>query len=110
MISIGKLVSADQVVRYLVEARADAAVEYYTAAREAAGRWTGRAAGHLGLHGDVTGDQLKALLEGRNPYGGADLLQRRWARQSVVAFDVTFSAPKSVSLVWAVGDEQTRVA
>ena len=37
-------------------------------------------------------------------------MERRWARQSVVAYDVTFSAPKSVSLLWAVGDEQTRAA
>ena len=37
-------------------------------------------------------------------------MERRWARQSVVAYDVTFSAPKSVSLLWAVGDEPTRAA
>src|SRR5438105_2360963 len=110
MVSIGKPVSAEQVVRYLVEARTDAAVEYYTTAHEATGRWTGRAADHLGLHGDVGAEQLRALLEGRHPRAGADLLQRRWARQSVVAFDVTFSIPKSVSLVWAIGDERTREA
>ena len=110
MISIGKLVDAEQVVRYLVEAATDAQVEYYVARDEAPGRWTGRAAKHLGLDGTATHDQLRSLLSGSDPTTGADLMERRWARQSVVAYDVTFSAPKSVSLLWAVGDEPTRAA
>ena len=110
MISIGKLVDAEQVVRYLVEATTDAQIEYYASRDEAPGRWTGRAAEHLGLEGTVTHEQLRSLLNGRDPRVGADLMERRWARQSVVAYDVTFSAPKSVSLLWAVGDEQTRAA
>jgi len=96
MISIGKLTSVEQVVRYLVEAKTDAAVEYYTNSREAPGRWNGRAAHRLGLSGEVSAERLRALLGGHHPGSGADLLQRRWAKQSVVAFDVTFSAPKSV--------------
>ena len=70
----------------------------------------GRAAEQLGLDGTVTREQLRSLLNGSDPTTGADLMERRWARQSVVAYDVTFSAPKSVSLLWAVGDEQTRAA
>jgi conjugative relaxase-like TrwC/TraI family protein len=110
MISIGKLVDTEQVVRYLVEATTDAQIEYYASRDAAPGRWTGRAAEHLGLEGTVTHEQLRSLLNGRDPRVGADLMERRWARQSVVAYDVTFSAPKSVSLLWAVGDEQTRAA
>jgi conjugative relaxase-like TrwC/TraI family protein len=110
MISIGKLVDAEQVVRYLIESTADAQLEYYVTRDEAPGRWTGRAAERLGLDGTVTHDQLRSLLNGRDPRSGADLMERRWSRQSVVAYDVTFSAPKSVSLLYAVGDEQTRAA
>jgi len=110
MISIGKLVDVEQVVRYLVEATTDAHIEYYVTRDEAPGRWTGRAAEHLSLDGAVTHEQLRSLLNGHDPRTGADLMERRWARQSVVAYDVTFSAPKSVSLLWAVGDEQTRAA
>ncbi len=110
MISIGKVTSVEQVVRYLVEARTDAAVEYYANGREVPGRWTGRAAQRLDLNGEVSAAQLRALLSGHHPRSGADLLQRRWAKQSVVAFDVTFSAPKSVTLLWALGDENTRAA
>ncbi len=110
MISIGKLVDPEQVVRYLVEAATDARVEYYVTRDETPGRWMGRAAEQLGLDSTVTREQLRSLLNGRNPRTGTDLMERRWARQSVVAYDVTFSAPKSVSLLWAVGDEPTRAA
>lgn len=110
MISIGKLVNAEQVVLYLLEAGTDAKVEYYTARGETPGRWTGRVAQHLGLDGEVTSEQLRSLLDGRDHRSGGDLMARRWSRQTVVAFDVTFSAPKSVSLLWAIGDEDTRAA
>src|SRR5438105_6030857 len=108
MISIGKLTSVEQVVRYLVEARTDAAIEYYANARETPGWWMGCASQRLGLSGVVSAVQLRALLSGHHPRTGADLLQRRWAKQSVIAFDVTFSAPKSVSLLWALGDDKAR--
>ena len=110
MISIGKLLSADQVVQYLVEATRDATVEYYAGRADSPGRWYGVVAERLGLHGAVTSEQLRAVLDGRDPNTGLDLAGRRWTRQSVAAFDVTFSAPKSVSLLWALGDEATRAA
>jgi conjugative relaxase-like TrwC/TraI family protein len=110
MISIGKLADAEQVVRYLVEATTDANIQYYATRDEAPGHWTGRAAERLCLAGMVTHEELRSLLNGCDPGSGADLMERRWARQSVVAYDVTFSAPKSVSLLWAVGDDETRAA
>ena len=110
MISVGKLLSADQLVRYLVEVKRDATVEYYAGRAESPGRWYGAVAEQLGLHGAVAGEQLRAVLDGRDPITGLDLAGRRWTRQSVAAFDVTFSAPKSVSLLWALGDEPTRAA
>ena len=35
-------------------------------------------------------------------------LGKHWRRQTVVAFDVTVSAPKDVSILYALGDERTR--
>lgn len=110
MISIGKLMGAEQVVRYLVDATHDATVEYYAGRTEAPGRWYGKGAAALGLHGEVSAEDLRTVLDGLDPTTGMDLAGRRWTRQSVAAFDVTFSAPKSVSLVWALGDEPTRAA
>ena len=48
-----------------------------------------------------TPDQLRALLLGRDPATDAELLGGAGRPRTVTAFDVTFSAPKSVSLLWA---------
>ena len=63
---------------------------------ESAGQWQGRGAAELGLSGSVDGSQLHAVLDGRHPPSGAEL--RRAG--SVAAFDVTFSAPKSASVLF----------
>ena len=52
----------------------------------------------------VEPEQLRALVDGRHPTTGANLLPGCRPR-SVLAFDLTFSAPKSVSLLWALGSE-----
>jgi conjugative relaxase-like TrwC/TraI family protein len=107
MISIGKLTSVEQAVRYLREAVAQQQLEYYTARGESPGRWTGRGAEALGLRGEVTDSDFAAVLAGTHPRTGEDL-GKHWRRQTVVAFDVTVSAPKDVSILYALGDERTR--
>ena len=57
---------------------ASATAQYYTryltqADGEQPGQWTGRQAGLLGLTGEVTTEQLEALLEGRDPVSGSRL-------------------------------------
>ena len=93
---------------------------YYTryltqADGELPGRWTGRQADLLGLQGEVTTDALEALLEGRDPTSGSPLgypLLDRVAKsgkvvRAVAGFDATFSAPKSLSVWWALtGDDR----
>ena len=77
---------------------------------EEAGVWTGRQAVGLGLSGEVTVDALQALLEGRDPISGSrlgyELKDRTLANGKIVravsGFDATFSAPKSVSVLWAL--------
>ncbi len=58
----------------------------------------------LGLEGMVEADALRALVDGNDPISGMPLLVGLRER-SVKAFDLTFSAPKSVSLLWALGSE-----
>jgi conjugative relaxase-like TrwC/TraI family protein len=69
---------------------------------EAPGRWLGTGAGALGLHGEVAGDALGAVLEGDDP-----LTMRRLGRShdrvTVAGFDLSFCAPKSVSMLHALG-------
>jgi conjugative relaxase-like TrwC/TraI family protein len=65
--------------------------------------WSGRAAAGLGLRGDVDPAQLRAVLDGRHPTSGHRL---RSERATVLGFDLTFSAPKSASVVFALSGEE----
>ena len=69
-----------------------------------ADRFVGRSSADLGLVGPVDRAALQALLEGRHPRLGRMLNSRP---HSVVAFDLTFSAPKSVSVLLALRNADT---
>src|SRR6188474_927564 len=90
MLSIGKLGTGQET--------------YYSGEGEVAGQWMGDAAAELGLSGEVGADQLTAMLTGHNPVDGSPLgLRAVGGRGPVPGFDLTFSAPKSVSLLWGLG-------
>jgi conjugative relaxase-like TrwC/TraI family protein len=56
----------------------------------------------------VRAEQLVALMEGRHP-GTGEFVRRAGADgRRAAGIDLTFSAPKSVSAVWALGSEQQR--
>jgi conjugative relaxase-like TrwC/TraI family protein len=76
--------------------------DYYLGVGEAPGVWAGRWAPKLGLVGVVEASDLRALVNGVDPRDGRWWLEGRPARK-VNAFDATFSAPKSASLLWAFG-------
>src|SRR5436305_13335470 len=102
MLSIGKLGKGQE--RYYLEKVAEGAEDYYSGEGEEAGQWLGDAARELGLSGEIEPDQLVAMLTGMNPATGAPLGLRAVAGNGAVpGFDLTFSAPKSVSLTWALG-------
>ncbi len=65
--------------------------------------WTGHAAANLGLHGAPDPMALRAVLDGRHPTSGHRM---RSDRATVQGFDLTFSAPKSVSVIFALGGEE----
>jgi len=102
MISIGKLGAGQE--RYYAEEIAEGAEDYYAGCGEAEGQWIGAAAPELGLDGKVDPAGLTAMLTGRNPLTGEPLdLKSAPGRGPVPGFDLTFSAPKSVSLSLALG-------
>ena len=89
--------------------------QYLTAAPgEVPGVWSGRQAAGLGLSGRVEVDALELLLSGRDPVTGTwlgrELLDRYTADgrlvRAVSGFDATFSAPKSLSVWWALSGDQ----
>ena len=71
------------------------------ASRRAAGPVPGPRA--FGLGGRVDDDGFMALMDGRDP-GTGERLKRVGGRSKVAAFDLTFSAPKSVSVLFAIGE------
>ena len=74
----------------------------------AASAWAGRGAEELGLEGPVDPDTFKAILEGKVPDGSETRLGRRGKDGEVhhrPGRDLTFSAPKSVSLAALVGGD-----
>jgi len=108
VLSIGKLTGGADSARYYERRVASGREDYYTGRGESAGRWTGDGARLLGLEGEVAAGELEALLVGGTAPGSAEPL--RLTSTSVQGFDLTFSAPKSVSVLYAVGDEDVRRA
>ena len=81
--------------------------EYYARGDEEGGQWRG--AGELGLADGsaVKPEYLAAVLSGFSPEDGRALCQGAGERHRP-GYDLTFSAPKSVSVLWALGDERVR--
>jgi len=67
------------------------------------GWWTGAGAAGLGLVGPVEGHDLESVLSGRNPLSGRPLAVRRGM---VCGYDLTFTAPKSASVLFALGSPE----
>src|SRR3954452_17361093 len=107
MLSIGKLAAGQ--ASYYERQVARGHDDYYSGRGEAPGEWTGRGAQALGLSGQVEAAQFNALMAGVAP---SDKALERPLRDSrgepkVVGFDLTFSAPKSVSVLFAAADDRT---
>lgn len=60
------------------------------------------------LQDPVTGEQLGQAPHGRATHAIDHRGRPRKPSQTVAGFDLTFSAPKSVSVAWALADEPTR--
>lgn len=104
--SIGKL--GEGGARYYTEGLG-AVDEYYSEAGTHTGVWEGVGAELLGLDGAVDPEVLSRVLAGGHPVDGVPLVGSRSAR-SVPGFDLCFRAPKSVSLLQALGDRDVAAA
>lgn len=74
----------------------------------APGVWAGVGAERLGLVGEVDGDDLRAVLAGIAPATGGlapNGTEIRPHPRRVPGFDLTFKAPKSLSVLYAVSDD-----
>ncbi|HEX4805182.1 MAG TPA: MobF family relaxase [Conexibacter sp.] len=84
---------------------------------EAPGRWIGDPDAYVRVGvtpGPVVPEELRALMDGRRPQPGADG-EPVWLRNAgpdgsrAGGIDVTLSAPKGVSIAWALGDQRAEI-
>src|SRR5213080_3089045 len=129
MLSVAKLSPGQE--RYYEGSVADGLDDYYAGRGESPGVWTGRGARELELEGLVHEGELGRLIRGFHPNTEEQLRTHPKARvitieridpltdersietkklAPVAGFDLVFSPPKSVSLLHALGGEDTRRA
>ena len=82
---------------------------YYASALEEPGRWFGQGAAQLGLHGTVEREHFHNLLTGLSPNERQPLVQNAGKPDRQAGWDLTFSAPKSVSVFWATAPKSVRL-
>ncbi|MEJ7792367.1 MAG: MobF family relaxase [Gaiellaceae bacterium] len=129
MLTVSKLAPGQEA--YYEHSVAGGIDDYYAGRGESPGVWAGRGAERLGLEGVVGEGELGRLIRGQHPQGEERLRrhppvrtitveridpetgERRGEQKQlrpVAGYDLVFSPPKSVSLLHALGDEQTRLA
>lgn len=80
--------------------------DYYTGDAEAPSRWHGQGAEALGLAGEVDPGTFAAMLRGELPNGTVLGTTRNGVREHKLGWDLTFSAPKSVSVLALVAGDR----
>lgn len=86
-----------------------AAEDYYLCGGEPPGKWCGKGADALGLTGTVDSKVFRRVFRGYHPSSGAAMVQNAGHSDRQCAWDFTFSAPKSVSIVWSVAPAEVRL-
>jgi conjugative relaxase-like TrwC/TraI family protein len=104
MLSIGKIALGQH--RYYEQQVAAGEDDYYSGRGEAPGEWAGAGAKRLGLSGRVTPEQFSALIAGLDPREPEVRLRSSDRDPKIAALDLTFSAPKSVSVLAAVASDE----
>jgi len=108
VLSIGKLAAGGRGARYYTRTVARGREDYYAGKGEAPGRWTGSGWGSEESDGEVSEHALRSLLDGLHPRTKDPIRQQQ--PRATLGFDLTFSAPKSVSIVYGIAEETTTAA
>jgi len=104
--SIGAVASPAQGVSYYEK---DSYYARDSDEHRAASAWAGKGAAELGLEGPVDPETFRAVLEGEVPDGSGKRLGKRGKEGEIhhrPGRDLTFSAPKSVSLAALIGGDE----
>lgn len=82
--------------------------DYYLKGGEPPGLWMGRGAASLGLGATVQKEDFHNVFQGFSPDGTSMLVQNAGTEDRHFGSDLTFSAPKSVSVLWSQSDPERR--
>ncbi len=104
MLGIGKLAAGAEDY-YL---NISAGIEDYYVGMASPGQWIGSSQRLLGLNGEIDPDTLRTVFAGIDPNTSLPLLHS--ANRTVMAFDLTFKADKTVSLLHAFGTPEVAAA
>lgn len=102
MLSVGRMGGGQS--RYYLDLASE---DYYLDGGEPLGKWWGRGAEKLKLSGTVERRDLERAFAGFSP-DGEGLVQNAGKKSHRPGFDLTFSAPKSVSVLWSQADSEMR--
>ena len=82
--------------------------DYYIAGGEPDGQWAGKGAFLLGLKGTIEIEEYKNVMRGYAPSGKASLCARPGDNHRP-GWDLTFSATKSATVIWARSNEKDKL-
>ena len=119
MVKVNVLRSSVQAGSYFQKDFANSQQQYYSHEGQTQGVWEGKLAQEWSLSGPVTPEQFDNLMEGRQPETGEQLVRNVGSRENTNAegeqketsghragWDVTISAPKSVSAAAILGENE----
>lgn len=113
MLDISKPLTSSKVQSYYRSEYSAASNSYFSQSGTLRGEWHGQLAATLGLAGDVSAEAFDRLAEGQHPQTGEQLIQHRDTIKTQAGeelghragWDLTFNAPKTVSLTALVGED-----
>jgi len=112
MITMSKALSVKQMIDYYKDEYKKG--DYFSEEGAIIGVWGGKGAEKLGLNGQVQEKDFVNLAEGKDPKTEEQLIRYRRTSENHVGhragFDITFSAPKSLSLTSLVGEDKRIIA
>lgn len=108
MITMSKSLSVKQMINYYKDEYKKG--DYFSEESSVIGVWGGKGAEKLGLKGQVEEKDFVNLAEGKDPRTEEQLIRYRKVNEEHTGhragFDITFSAPKSLSLTSLIGEDK----
>jgi len=114
LLDISKPLTTGKVQSYYRLEYASASNSYFSQGGTLEGQWHGKLAAEVGLRGAVTQEAFDRLAEGKDPTSGEQLIRHRDSIKTQTGeevghragWDLTFNAPKTISLTALVGNEE----